>query len=141
MVVVGSGITGTSVAWHLLNEGRGGEAAAAAAAGGEGGVRVVMLEAREACWGATGRVSFSCSLFFLFFFCFPLRKGKKKEKKWKERKEWDNVVSYSYPHLCPLLLFLFVCFLESAMFAALSFKFSFFLKKKIKKSFLFNRSG
>lgn len=41
VVVIGSGITGTFAARELV-------------AGGKG---VAMLEAREACWGATGRVS------------------------------------------------------------------------------------
>lgn len=41
VVVVGSGITGTFAARELV----------------AGGRSVVMLEAREACWGATGRVS------------------------------------------------------------------------------------
>ena len=41
VVVVGSGITGAFAARELVN----------------GGKSVVMLEAREACWGATGRVS------------------------------------------------------------------------------------
>lgn len=40
VVIVGSGITGTFAAQELVSGGRG----------------VVMLEAREACWGATGRV-------------------------------------------------------------------------------------
>lgn len=40
VVVVGSGITGTFAARELV----------------EGGRNVLMLEAREACWGATGRV-------------------------------------------------------------------------------------
>lgn len=50
VVVVGSGITGASVAHHLLRH------------HDEDGkkenekLNVVMLEAREACWGATGRV-------------------------------------------------------------------------------------
>lgn len=39
-------MTGSSVAHHLLTEAKVGE-----------GLDVVMLEAREACWGATGRVS------------------------------------------------------------------------------------
>jgi hypothetical protein len=42
VVVVGSGITGTFAARELVN----------------GGKEVLLLEAREACWGATGRVSF-----------------------------------------------------------------------------------
>lgn len=41
VVVVGSGITGTFAARELVNGGR----------------KVLLLEAREACWGATGRVS------------------------------------------------------------------------------------
>lgn len=41
VVVVGSGITGAFAARELVNAGR----------------EVLMLEAREACWGATGRVS------------------------------------------------------------------------------------
>jgi glycine/D-amino acid oxidase-like deaminating enzyme len=41
VVIVGSGITGAFAARELV----------------KGGRKVVMLEAREACWGATGRVS------------------------------------------------------------------------------------
>jgi len=40
VVVVGSGITGVFAAQELIDAGR----------------NVIMLEAREACWGATGRV-------------------------------------------------------------------------------------
>jgi hypothetical protein len=40
-VIIGSGITGSLVAWNLLQS--------------EGHGRVVMLEARQACSGATGR--------------------------------------------------------------------------------------
>lgn len=48
VVIVGSGITGASAA-HTLKERR-------------PELDIVMLEAREACWGATGRVShFACS--------------------------------------------------------------------------------
>jgi hypothetical protein len=43
IVVVGSGITGAFAARELVNAGR----------------SVLLLEAREACWGATGRVSLS----------------------------------------------------------------------------------
>jgi hypothetical protein len=43
IVVVGSGICGSFAAQELV----------------AGGRSVVMLEAREACWGATGRVSLS----------------------------------------------------------------------------------
>lgn len=40
VVVIGSGITGTSFAYHALKR--------------NGSLRIVMLEAREACSGATG---------------------------------------------------------------------------------------
>lgn len=46
VVVVGSGITGAFAARELVRA----------------GARVVMLEAREACWGATGRVGQSWCL-------------------------------------------------------------------------------
>ena len=42
IVVIGSGITGTSFTYNLLTR--------------ESGLRVVMLEARDACSGATGRL-------------------------------------------------------------------------------------
>lgn len=45
VVIVGSGITGSNAARFLLQDDRGKD------------LSVVMLEAREACWGATGRVS------------------------------------------------------------------------------------
>ena len=44
VVIVGSGITGASAAKFLAEDER------------AKGLSVVMLEAREACWGATGRV-------------------------------------------------------------------------------------
>ncbi len=44
VVIVGSGITGTSAARDLAEDARAKD------------LQVVMLEAREACWGATGRV-------------------------------------------------------------------------------------
>ncbi len=46
VVVVGSGLTGAFAA-HFLKYGH------------AAGAQVLMLEAREACWGATGRVSFA----------------------------------------------------------------------------------
>jgi hypothetical protein len=45
IVIVGSGITGSSAARFLAEDER------------AKGKSVVLLEAREACWGATGRVS------------------------------------------------------------------------------------
>jgi myosin-crossreactive antigen len=45
IVIVGSGITGASAARYLSEDER------------AAGKSIVLLEAREACWGATGRVS------------------------------------------------------------------------------------
>lgn len=45
VVIIGSGISGVCAAHYLREDARG------------KGLNVVMLEAREACWGATGRVS------------------------------------------------------------------------------------
>ncbi|EFX00689.1 FAD dependent oxidoreductase superfamily [Grosmannia clavigera kw1407] len=47
IVIVGSGITGTSIAWHLMGEKEVGT--------GKGFPSILMLEARQACSGATGR--------------------------------------------------------------------------------------
>ncbi|KAL1868884.1 hypothetical protein Daus18300_005720 [Diaporthe australafricana] len=44
VVIIGSGISGTSIAWHLLKENNSSTP-----------LRVAMLEARQACSGATGR--------------------------------------------------------------------------------------
>ncbi|POS76610.1 hypothetical protein DHEL01_v204999 [Diaporthe helianthi] len=44
VVIIGSGISGTSIAWHLLKE-----------ANSTTPLRVAMLEARQVCSGATGR--------------------------------------------------------------------------------------
>lgn len=49
VVIIGSGISGSSAAHFLRQDARGKD------------VRIVMLEAREACWGATGRVGTSVS--------------------------------------------------------------------------------
>lgn len=46
VVIVGSGITGASAARFLSEDER------------AKGLKVVMLEAREACWGATGRACY-----------------------------------------------------------------------------------
>jgi len=57
IVIVGSGITGTAVARYLAEDER------------ANGKNVVMLEAREACWGATGRVRpilISSSMLYFF---------------------------------------------------------------------------
>lgn len=51
VVIVGSGITGASAARFLSEDGR------------ASGLNVVMLEAREACWGATGRACYRPVLF------------------------------------------------------------------------------
>jgi len=45
VVIIGSGISGSCAAHFLRQDDRGGD------------LKIVMLEAREACWGATGRVS------------------------------------------------------------------------------------
>ncbi|KAF2725385.1 DAO-domain-containing protein [Polychaeton citri CBS 116435] len=58
VVIIGSGITGTSAAHHLLTLGHD-EAAPSKP------LQVVMLEAREACWGATGRNGGHCQPLFL----------------------------------------------------------------------------
>ena len=55
VVIVGSGITGASVARFLAEDER------------AKGLSVVMLEAREACWGATGRVRQSNPTIFNYF--------------------------------------------------------------------------
>lgn len=44
IVIIGSGITGASAAQHLAEDAR------------IQSMHVVILDAREACWGATGRV-------------------------------------------------------------------------------------
>ncbi|PSN61192.1 hypothetical protein BS50DRAFT_681014 [Corynespora cassiicola Philippines] len=55
IVIIGSGMTGTSIASHLLKSSGAGAAAAAAAAAAVPPLRIAMLDAREACSGATGR--------------------------------------------------------------------------------------
>ena len=54
VVIIGSGMTGASVAHYLLNNES--PSAGVDSNGQKKNLRVVMLEAREACWGATGRV-------------------------------------------------------------------------------------
>lgn len=46
-VIIGSGITGAAVAWNLLRDGSGN--------GSSTSPSIVMIEARQACSGATGR--------------------------------------------------------------------------------------
>jgi hypothetical protein len=46
VIIIGSGISGASAAYHLAQD---------------GSHDVLMLEAREACWGATGRVGLTPS--------------------------------------------------------------------------------
>nr|POF22148.1 putative oxidoreductase ordl [Quercus suber] len=58
VVIIGSGITGASVAHHFLNDDSHGGSTRGGATGK--GPSVVMLEAREACWGATGRNGGHC---------------------------------------------------------------------------------
>lgn len=48
VVIIGSGITGAAVAWHLLQE-------QGASEQQQRRQTIVMLEARQACSGATGR--------------------------------------------------------------------------------------
>ncbi len=63
VVIIGSGLTGASVAYHLLS--KNGTAAQHKPFDPQSdNLKVVMLEAREACWGATGRVCTSsrCSM-------------------------------------------------------------------------------
>ena len=85
----GGGGAGRGEGGSLSNQGHGKDSGAGAGADGslgdatatatatstwEGSVagrKVVMLEAREACWGATGRVS---AYFFIYVYClFPLK--------------------------------------------------------------------
>jgi hypothetical protein len=54
IVIIGSGISGASAAYHLHEEHY------------DKSPNVVMLEAREACWGATGRVSVPPFAYFPF---------------------------------------------------------------------------
>lgn len=57
IVIVGSGITGASVARYLAEDER------------TKYLSIVMLEAREACWGATGRNVSSAALMFDVTYC------------------------------------------------------------------------
>ena len=60
VVIVGSGITGASAARFLAEDER------------AKGLSVVMLEAREACWGATGRVRQINPAIYNYFVVFLL---------------------------------------------------------------------
>ncbi|KAK5015237.1 hypothetical protein LTR16_003456 [Cryomyces antarcticus] len=57
VVIVGSGITGAAAAYHLTHDAR------------AKGMSVLMLEAREACWGATGRNGGHCQPLLLSHPC------------------------------------------------------------------------
>jgi hypothetical protein len=52
VVIIGSGITGAAVAWNLLKHVA---VPTSDGVGGNAGPNIVMLEARQACSGATGR--------------------------------------------------------------------------------------
>lgn len=56
IVIIGSGISGASAAYHVTEESYGKN------------LNIVMLEAREACWGATGRVSSMAVILFSYFY-------------------------------------------------------------------------
>ncbi|KAK4561505.1 hypothetical protein LTR86_004823 [Recurvomyces mirabilis] len=58
IVVIGSGITGASIAHHLLTNNPTNDPSSNG--GKNRGPNVLMLEAREACWGATGRNGGHC---------------------------------------------------------------------------------
>lgn len=60
IVIVGSGITGTAAARYLAEDKR------------ADGKSIILLEAREACWGATGRVSPSYQVVVFPFFSMIL---------------------------------------------------------------------
>lgn len=51
VIIIGSGISGAFAAWNLLDKDGGGRDEL-----GLGNLNVLMFEAREACWEATGRV-------------------------------------------------------------------------------------
>lgn len=51
VVIIGSGITGAAVAWNMLQDG----SASGRSGTGTASPSIVMLEARQACSGATGR--------------------------------------------------------------------------------------
>ena len=59
VVIIGSGMTGASVAWHLLNQ-----KSEEQRSGPSESLDVVLLEAREVCWGATGRNGGHCQPVF-----------------------------------------------------------------------------
>ncbi|KAF1970690.1 FAD dependent oxidoreductase [Bimuria novae-zelandiae CBS 107.79] len=80
IVIVGSGITGTSAARYLAEDER------------ANGKRTVMLEAREACWGATGRNGGHCQ---------PLLFDRGYEVAKFELKNVDAVRSYIQEHNVP----------------------------------------
>ncbi|KAF2184092.1 FAD dependent oxidoreductase [Zopfia rhizophila CBS 207.26] len=80
IVVVGSGITGSAVARYLADDKR------------AKGKSVVMLEAREACWGATGRNGGHCQ---------PLLFDRLPDVAAFEIKNYNTVKSYINTHNVP----------------------------------------
>lgn len=55
ILIIGSGITGAAVAWNLLQHGDGRGSGSSSSNNNNTSPIVVMLEARQACSGATGR--------------------------------------------------------------------------------------
>ncbi|KAL1604907.1 hypothetical protein SLS60_004448 [Paraconiothyrium brasiliense] len=80
IVIIGSGITGTSAARFLSEDER------------ANGKKIVMLEAREACWGATGRNGGHCQ---------PLLWDRGDEVAFFELKNVHTVRSYIEEHNVP----------------------------------------
>lgn len=85
VVIIGSGITGAAVAWNLLQK--------QVSEHRRGGSKIVMLEARGACSGATGRNGISLSIVFPTSLVFKVVRGvsfvfgKKKEKEKEKNRE------------------------------------------------------
>lgn len=66
-MIIGSGISGARIAWGLLEKGGDGETGDGETGDGGKKKRVVMLEARQTCSGASGRNGV-----YLFFSPLPL---------------------------------------------------------------------
>lgn len=76
VVIVGSGMTGAAVAWNLLKHVpvTAADGAPTPAPASHPRPNIVMLEARGACSGATGRNGEFSSLFFFFNSCYPFHR-------------------------------------------------------------------